>query len=96
MVCYTKLMNPKRLKLVVDFLRDPPSRGCSDWDFPSDWTPEERRELVTEMLLWNGDLDPTSAEFTQTVENFSESGPPDHFVVGFLISEINKLISNLE
>ena len=52
-------MNIKELKLVIGFLEQLSDKmrnaGCNDWDFPKDWTHEERYTFVKEFCDLNGD-----------------------------------------
>ena len=52
-------MNPKWLAVAAEMLElasdEFSNHGCNDWDFPDDWTIDERRELVRAIYQDNGD-----------------------------------------
>ena len=51
-------MTEKEKTLAVGFLKEFGSvlcnRSCNDWDFPADWTHEEKCTFMREFLEWNG------------------------------------------
>ncbi len=51
-------MNRKWLKLAGEFLDQAAdilgNRGCNDWEWPIDWTEQERKEFVLCMMADNG------------------------------------------
>lgn len=52
-------MTDKEQKLIGQFLKEYAERlgndGCNDWDFPENWTHEEKVEFVRAYHDWNGD-----------------------------------------
>lgn len=79
-------MKTKWLKLAGQFLRiasnELSNHGCNDWDFPDDWTKEEKQEFVQAMHLDNKspeEYDP---------ENLNV---PDWWVAAFLSNSIKKM-----
>ncbi len=59
-------MTPAELRLAADFLRELADRmsndRCNDWEYPEDWSGDERREFVRQYHEFNGDpeeFDPT-------------------------------------
>lgn len=68
------------LKALIDDAVDTLSnKGCNDWNFPDDWTKEEKIVFVKEYHDWNGDPE----EFD---ENFLYL--QDASVLSFLASKI--------
>jgi hypothetical protein len=53
------VLSHKTLLLASQFLDDHADRlsndGCNDWEFPADWTVEEKTEFVKGYHEWNGD-----------------------------------------
>lgn len=78
-------MSPKWLALAAGLLDKAgdhfSNHGCNDWEFPPDWTIEERRELVRAMYKDNGDP-----------ENFDPGNlaVPDWWVMRFLAGQMTK------
>lgn len=58
-------MNAKEKRLAAQFLAEAADQygnhSCNDWDFPHDWTAEERTEFCRACHAWNAtpqDFDP--------------------------------------
>jgi len=60
-------MNTKELKLAADLLRTASdvfaNHGCNDWEFPDDWTEQERHDFVKEYHDYNGDPEEFNPKF---------------------------------
>ena len=52
-------LKAKALTLAGELLRDYAERlscdGCNDWDFPKDWTTQDKEAFVKAFHDWNGD-----------------------------------------
>ena len=59
--------NKKELELLMKFLDELDDvfscAGCNDWDFPADWTNEEKIKFVKEFHNYNGDPEEFDEEF---------------------------------
>lgn len=83
-------MKQKWLKLAGEMLRDHAenlgNRGCNDWNWPADWTPEERLEFARMMVRDNisfiGDTLPAEAEKEAT--DMVKHGSSDFWVASVL------------
>jgi hypothetical protein len=68
-------MNQKERKLAADLLYlaadEFANHGCNDWDWPADWSDEERRDFAARYAAYNGD--------DETYDTL-----PDFAVMGFL------------
>lgn len=79
-------MNKKHVLLAASFLASASERlslnGCNDWDWPVDWTEEERKEFATIMVSDNVGRNPEdfTEEDKQDVEELTKHGPPDWWV----------------
>lgn len=76
-------MTRNELLRVADFLEEYRDRlgndGCNDWDYPSDWTEEDRETFCREYSEWNGEEE-TDCTFI-----------PNFCAVGLLASKIKRL-----
>ena len=76
-------MSEKEKALVKRFLKEHAdvigNRCCNDWDFPEDWTHEEKVQFVREYHEWNGDPEEFDEKFLHL---------PDFAVVEFLAHRI--------
>lgn len=52
-------MKTKEIELIREMLKDYADRlsndSCNDWDFPKDWTNEEKELFLKQYHAWNGD-----------------------------------------
>lgn len=55
---------------------------CNDWDFPAEWTLEQKQKFVKEAHEWNGDPEEYNPNFLHM---------PNFFVMGFLAAKLAKL-----
>ena len=78
-------MNVKEMLLASQFMEEFRSRlgndGCNDWEFPEDWTHDEKVLFVKEYHAWNGDS-----------ENFNEDHlfMPNNAVAAFLAHKLSR------
>ena len=80
-------MNAKEKLLAAKFLDSASdslsNNGCNDWDFPDDWTQEERSKFVEEYYVFN-----------QTPEDFDMDplnlNLPDFDVIAFLAHKLRE------
>lgn len=83
-------MNTKEMLLAASLLNDYSdalgNRGCNDWEFPADWTQQERIAFVREYHEWNGDPEEFSAAFLHL---------PDFAVAAFLSYKIRSVHSSV-
>ena len=51
------MLNEKETLLLADFLEEFGERlgndGCNDWDWPKDWSKEERAQFIREFIAYN-------------------------------------------
>lgn len=83
-------VNKKELELAARFLKyyaeELGSNGCNDWNFPKDWTEEEKTKFVKDFHDFNGD---------------PEEFDPDHIflqdycVASFLSNKLKKLAQSI-
>lgn len=68
------MLNQNELEILDQFLDELSDRfrndGCNDWDFPKNWTEEEKRKFVKEFHAWNGDPEEYNPNFL-VLMNFS-------------------------
>jgi len=80
------MTNPKWIQLAGQLLevaaKQFANHGCNDWEFPPDWSEEDKRELVSAMYTQNGDP-----------ENYDPTQPrvPDWWGMSFLGSQLKLL-----
>jgi hypothetical protein len=78
-------MNMKWAKLCGQLLRQASeefsNHGCNDWNFPPDWTLEERQEFVKAMHEDNGSPEEYDPEHLHV---------PDWWVMSFLAGYVEK------
>jgi hypothetical protein len=78
---------PKWLALAAQLLEEASDQYsnhvCNDWDFPADWTIEERREFVRQMYEWNGNPEDIDQDHLDV---------PDFWVMGFLAEQLRKIV----
>jgi hypothetical protein len=60
-------MNQKEKKVAAELLRTASEQfsnhGCNDWNYPKDWTEDEKLQFVREYHEWNGDPEDFDPEF---------------------------------
>lgn len=82
-------MNKKLIKLASELLENHSdvlsNRSCNDWDFPEDWTLEEKQAMVKEIAELNGNL----KEYDPQMLYLS-----DWQVASFLSSKLKELIND--
>jgi hypothetical protein len=89
-------MNPKWLKLAGDLLHRAADQmgnaGCNDWQWPADWTREERREFATALVAENVRKAPAELGKDELAEvrhlTRGKEGPPDWWVARFLAKQM--------
>lgn len=68
------------------------NRGCSDWSWPEDWSPDDRREFAEALVAANVKRAPDklTAADRADVEAMCKSdyGPPDWWVMAFLAGKL--------
>ncbi len=68
------------------------NRGCNDWRWPANWSPEERQRLAEAMVADNlrKSVDQlTDAEIDEACTHATgEFGPPDWWVARFLARKL--------
>ena len=78
-------MNTKEKLLSAKLLKDAAieyaTHGCNDWEFPPDWTEEEKVKLMKEYHDWNGDPHEFSSKLLYL---------PDYAVMSFLAHKLNQ------
>ena len=52
---------------------------CNDWEYPEDWTLEEKQQFNKDFHDWNGDPEEYDSEFLSI---------PDFSVAGFLAAQL--------
>lgn len=76
-------MNAKERALAASLLRtasdDFANHGCNDWEWPADWTHEQKTEFVREYHEWNDDPEEFDADYLHL---------PDFAVMAFLAHKI--------
>lgn len=55
------------------------NHGCNDWEYPSDWSQQEKEEFCAEYHEWNGDPEEYNPKFLNL---------PDFAVMRFLAYKI--------
>lgn len=68
------------------------NHGCNDWEWPDDWTPEERHNLAIEMVAHNirKSVSGLTQHEMEEVNHWASGkfGPPDWWVMSFLADKL--------
>lgn len=78
-------LKPKWLKLAGELLEQAShefaNHGCNDWNFPNNWTENERKEIVQAMHEDNGNPEEFDPEHLSV---------PDWWIMAFLAGRLKK------
>lgn len=84
-------MNKKWIELAGKLLDEAADKYadhiCNDWDFPKDWTVEDKQEIVKAMHVDNG----SAVEY-----NEHELNVPDWWIMAFLAKKLKELANDNE
>ena len=76
-----KLLAAQMLNDYCDSLSD---NCCNDWEYPDDWTLEEKQKFNKDFHEWNGDPEEYDSEFLSL---------PDFSVAGFLAATLEAMVT---
>lgn len=80
-----KELNEKEIFLASDFLELLSEMmgdcACNDWEFPSNWSKDEKKEFVKGYHKWNGDPEEYNENYLSL---------PDFAVAGYLADKLNR------
>jgi hypothetical protein len=89
-------INPKWLRLAGELLELASekfsNKGCNDWDWPADFTDEDRQKMAAAMVAGNvgKSVSQLTADETAEVADLARRGPPDWWVMSFLAKRLSE------